>query len=186
MQIRDRIVELRPRARRQLAAAPQQLAHAPAPAARRACGALAEIGCASALLVRELADGSLELIDGHLRAETMPDALVPVLVLDLNAAEAAKLLATFDPLSSLAGWDTAALEELLKQVETEDPALRALLDGLIEDGARSEQGTAGDAKNVAVPEMYQVIVECADEAQQQDVYEQMTAQGIRCRLQCLG
>jgi len=36
-------------------------------------GILAEIGYADALLARELPDGSLQLIDGHLRAETTPN-----------------------------------------------------------------------------------------------------------------
>jgi len=35
---------------------------------------------AAALIARETADGKLELIDGHLRAETTPDTVVPVLV----------------------------------------------------------------------------------------------------------
>ena len=40
-------------------------------------GVLEEIGYADALLARELPDGRLMLIDGHLRAET-PDQLVPI------------------------------------------------------------------------------------------------------------
>lgn len=47
-----------------------------------------------ALLAREPPDESLMLIDGHLRKETAPDAVVPVLVLDLDEAEADKLLIT--------------------------------------------------------------------------------------------
>ena len=39
----------------------------------------------------------LGLIDGHLRAEATPDQLVPVLVLDVSALEADKLLADPDP-----------------------------------------------------------------------------------------
>ncbi len=42
------------------------------------------------------------LMDGHLRAETTADQLVPVLVLDANEAEANKLLATLDPLAGMA------------------------------------------------------------------------------------
>jgi hypothetical protein len=39
-------------------------------------------------LARELPDGRLQLIDGHLRAATMPDEEVPVIILDLNEEEA--------------------------------------------------------------------------------------------------
>lgn len=45
---------------------------------------LAQVGYIDALVARELADGTLELIDGHLRAQTSADELVPVLVVDLN------------------------------------------------------------------------------------------------------
>ena len=54
---------------------------------------LTEIGYADALIARELPDGQLQLIDGHLRAETTPDEQVPVLVLDVTEEEADKLLA---------------------------------------------------------------------------------------------
>jgi len=76
-------------------------------------GVLAEIGYADALLARELPDGTLELIDGHLRAETTPDMEVPVLILDLDDAEAAKLLALLDPLAAMAETDTEALASLM-------------------------------------------------------------------------
>ena len=65
-------------------------------------GVLAEVGYADALLARELADGTLMLIDGHLRAETTPDAVVPVLVLDVDESEADKILLTHDPLAGMA------------------------------------------------------------------------------------
>jgi hypothetical protein len=57
-------------------------------------GLLAEIGYADALLARELSDGQLALIDGHLRQSITPEQEVPVLILDVNGAEADKLLAT--------------------------------------------------------------------------------------------
>ena len=58
-------------------------------------------------MVRELPDGSLQIVDGHLRAETTPDAHVPVLVVDLDDSEAEKVLATFDPLGAMAELDEA-------------------------------------------------------------------------------
>jgi len=62
---------------------------------------LNEIGFAGALVVRETEKG-LEQLDGHLRANMVGDELVPVIVLDLNDEEAAKFLATFDPLAGMA------------------------------------------------------------------------------------
>jgi len=40
-------------------------------------------------------------------------------------------------------------------------------------------------KEVDIPEVYQVVVECGDERRQREVYEQMTAAGFRCRLMLL-
>ena len=180
MQFRDRILGLRRVPAGSLRPHPRNWRMHP-PTQRAAIeGALAEIGYASALLARELPDGSLELIDGHLRAETTPDAIVPVLVLDVDEGEAAKLLATFDPLAALAETDTAALDELVRQVEFQDPALQALVASLLPEPL-PEEATA-DRPFVAVPELYQVVVACGDEAQQRLVYERLTAEGLRCRL----
>jgi hypothetical protein len=90
-------------------------------------GVLAEVGLADACLARELPDGSLMLIDGHLRAETLGDGDVPVLVLDVNEAEADKILATLDPLAAMADSDAAKLDELLRNVDTGSEALQQML-----------------------------------------------------------
>src|SRR5262245_7804652 len=101
-------------------------------------GILAEVGFVDALMVRELPDGSLQIVDGHLRAETTPDAEVPVLIVDLNDAEAEKVLATFDPLAAMAEPDEAQLEALLKGIETDSEALAALLEQLAEEAAKGQ------------------------------------------------
>lgn len=90
-------------------------------------GVLAEVGLADACLARELPDGSLMLIDGHLRAETLGTGTVPVLVLDVNEAEADKLLATLDPLAAMAESDAVRLDELLRSVDTGSEALQQML-----------------------------------------------------------
>jgi hypothetical protein len=118
MQIRDRIKELRRVRADQLKPSARNWRTHPQHQRDALRGVLAEVGYAGALVARELADGSLELIDGHLRAETTPDAVVPVLVLDVDESEAAKLLATFDPLSQMAETNQTALSDLLKEVET--------------------------------------------------------------------
>ncbi len=96
-------------------------------------GLLSEIGIADACLARELSDGSLQLIDGHLRAETIDATPIPVLVLDVDEEEADKLLATLDPLAALANSDASKLEELLSNVVTGNRSLQ----DLIEDTAKS-------------------------------------------------
>lgn len=90
-------------------------------------GVLSEIGLADACLARELPDGSLMLIDGHLRAETLGDGDVPVLILDVNEVEADKLLATLDPLAAMAESDAAKLDALLRNVDTGSEALQQMI-----------------------------------------------------------
>lgn len=62
--------------------------------------------------------GPVRLIDGHLRRERLAAQGQPVLVTDLDEAEAAKALATFDAVSDLAGVDPALLASLLADVGT--------------------------------------------------------------------
>jgi ParB-like chromosome segregation protein Spo0J len=109
-------------------------------------GVLAEVGFVDALMVRELPDGSLKIVDGHLRAETTPDAEVPVLVVDLDEAEADKVLATFDPLAAMAEPDEAQLESLLRGISTDSEALAELLDQLAKDAQRTVVLVSCDSK----------------------------------------
>src|SRR5208282_6412821 len=104
-QIRDRIRELRRVPASTLVHNPKNWRRHPKLQVEALRGLLTEIGYADALLARELPDGRLMLIDGHLRKDTTPDAHLPVLVLDVNAEEADKLLLTLDPLASLAESD---------------------------------------------------------------------------------
>src|SRR5271170_4436291 len=130
MKIRDRIKELRRVPASQLRPNPRNW-RTHSEAQRNALqGVLAEVGYAGALLARELPDGSLELIDGHLRAEATPDSTVPVLVLDVNEAEANLILATHDPLANMAGTSAEALEALLNEVHSESPAIQAMWNDL--------------------------------------------------------
>jgi DNA modification methylase len=127
MRIRDRIKELRRVPASELLPNPKNWRSHP-PAQQDALrGLLAELGYCDATIARELPDGRLQLIDGHLRCETTPHMEVPVLVLDVTEAEADKLLATLDPLASLAEANRDALTALLATVETDSAAVQALL-----------------------------------------------------------
>jgi hypothetical protein len=95
-------------------------------------GILTDIGVADALIARPLPDGRLGLLDGHLRQDLDPEQLWPVLVLDLDEAEADKLILSLDPLAAMAEADSDKLSGLLKECETADAGLKAMLDGLAE------------------------------------------------------
>lgn len=110
---RDRIKDLRRVPARDLRPSPRNWRNHP-PAQRAAIEAmLGRVGIADAAIARELPDGSLELIDGHLRADMLGDELIPVLVLDVDQAEADQLLATLDPLAGMAETDGEKLNALL-------------------------------------------------------------------------
>ena len=93
-------------------------------------GALEELGYVSALIARRDADGSLVLLDGHLRKDLSPDQELPVLVIDVSEEEGDELLATLDPIGAMAKVDPRALVELLARVRTESEPLSDLLENL--------------------------------------------------------
>lgn len=128
MQIRDRIKELRRVKAKDLVPNRKNWRVHPKAQARALRGLLAEVGYADALLARELPDGKLQLIDGHLRAETTPNAIVPVLVLDVSEEEADKLLLTLDPLAGMAEADAGRIKALLASVRTDSVAVGELLE----------------------------------------------------------
>jgi len=184
MNVRDRIKELRRVKASRLRPHPQNWRTHPVAQQDALRGLLAEIGYADALLARELPDGSLELIDGHLRAEITPDVEVPVLVLDLDEKEAAKLLALHDPLAELAEADSDVLADLLEHVQTENEAVQAVLDQMLSSSAKPWEGDSTEVarSEVQIPESFQVVIECKDEAEQRALYERFTAEGLACKL----
>ena len=158
--IRDRVLDLRRVRAGDLLPNPKNWRRHPKPQADALRGALAEIGYADALIARETTAG-LMLIDGHLRAETTPDMEVPVLVVDLDEAEADKLLLTLDPLAAMAEAGTEALASLLADVQTSSGALQAMLDGLAHE-AGLNGAKAGLTDPDAVPEVPEPVSKTGD------------------------
>lgn len=149
LKIRDRIRELRRVRASELKSNP--LNWRTHPKAQRAAmsAVLEEIGYADALVAYEpVAGGGLVLIDGHLRAETTPETEVPVLVLDVDAAEANKILATLDPLAAMAESDADKLDEILRDVQTGSEALAGMLASLAEDAGCEWAGRSGNGEVV--------------------------------------
>lgn len=143
MKIRDRITDFRRVPAKDLLPDPRNWRTHPKAQRVALQGLLAEIGYADALLARETPAG-LMLIDGHLRAETTPDQEVPVLVLDVDEAEAAKLLVSIDPLAAMAGADDERLASILKAVETDSEAVKKMLAGLARGAGIDLSGEESD------------------------------------------
>ncbi|MCL2305230.1 MAG: hypothetical protein FWC43_07800 [Planctomycetaceae bacterium] len=177
MKIKDRIKEFKRVRASSLTAHPKNWRTHPEKQAAALRGILTEIGYADALLVREMPDGTLQLVDGHLRAETTPDQEVPILVLDLDDAETEKLLAVFDPISAMASSNSELLDELVRSIETQDESLRNLLDELHTPAVNSE-----DQKEIHLPTLFQLLVDCEDEEQQKELYEELVDRGVKLKI----
>ncbi len=183
MQIQDRIREFRRIPAQKLVPNPKNWRTHPENQRDALKGVLAEIGYADALLARELPDGRLQLIDGHLRAETTPDQDVPVLILDLDEKETDLLLTVLDPLSALAGTNQNLLSELASNIETNNAALNEMLAGITAGSPLDDVPPADvELKNLPVPDLFQILVTCEDEDEQREVYEQLVAEGRNCKI----
>lgn len=90
-------------------------------------GILAQVGIAAPVIAYETPQG-LKLIDGHERMTV--GVPFPAVILDVTDAEADILLATFDPITSLAEADANMLDSLLREISTDSPAISQMLDDL--------------------------------------------------------
>jgi DNA modification methylase len=93
---------------------------------------LGEVGWAGAALYNEQTG---KLVDGHLRLDVAlrrGDEAIPVLVGSWDEADEAKILATLDPIAALATADAAALDSLLREVNTGSAAVMDMLAELAE------------------------------------------------------
>lgn len=182
MEIRNRVRELRMVPACELRPHPGNWRTHPMHQQQALRSLLAQVGYAGALVARELQDGSLELLDGHLRAKTTPESEVPVLIVDLSDAEADLVLATFDPLAALAQTDDAALRALVGRVACEDQHVCEMLAALTADPQPPESPQPSAPASEALDELFQVVVECPDDAAQRTLYQRLTGEGFRCRM----
>lgn len=186
--IRNRVRELRHVRADQLRPHPLNWRMHPTEQQAALAAVLDEIGYAGALLARQCDDGTLELIDGHLRAATTPEAEVPVLVVDLSAQEAALLLAVHDPLAAMARTDADTLRTLTSDLDLRHAELEALLTQTIDAvGLSPTSATPSDVSPSpdAWQDQFQIIVDCRDEAEQRRLYERFVDEGVKCRLSVL-
>ena len=159
MNIRNRVKELRYVPASQLQPNPKNWRTHPEQQQNALRGILAEVGIAGAVLARETPEGGLMLIDGHLRADVLQNTEVPVLVLDVNEAEADKLLATIDPLGAMAEADADKLQELLEEVETASEALADMFTELAEEAGILGESNEGSTEEIN-PDSFELGCKC--------------------------
>jgi ParB-like chromosome segregation protein Spo0J len=137
-----------------------------------------EVGFARSLLAYELPDGRLKLIDGHLRRDLTPDAVLDVEVLDVNDAEARALLLAIDPLAQLAATDEEVLTKLREVAEADSAACRSLREALAAEEAAVRQRLKG--QDQPLEEQFLVVVFCEDETEQKELLKRFAAEGLKC------
>ena len=156
------------------------------------------VGFAGALLTFTNDDGDIMLIDGHLRAEQHPDDELPVLITDLTEDEARELLATHDPIATLATINKTKLKALhskLSKVKGRRAALLKKLRGAHgvmtdEDQPADDPGAQVD-RAAQLQEKWQVVrgdvwecdkhrIMCGDSTCVEDVEELMA--GVKADL----
>lgn len=96
-------------------------------------GVLDEVGFVQSIIVSVK---SGYVIDGHMRvalALKQGQPLIPVVYVDLDEAEEAKVLASLDPIAALAGTDAQQLDSLLRDVDTGSAALMQMLSDMATD-----------------------------------------------------
>lgn len=183
MKVRDRIKEFRRVPASELLPNPKNWRTHPTEQRDALKGVLAEVGMADAVLARELEDGSLMLVDGHLRVETTGDAEIPVLILDVNEAEADLLLATHDPLAAMAGVDAERLEGIISEINTSSDALRDLIEQLAEEaGIIPESDEEAGDDQVPIKSGFEIVVTCENEQSQKELFDRLTEEGHKCRV----
>lgn len=133
--IRDRIKELRRVKGSELLANPKNFRRHDDYQTKVVQSIIERIGWAAACIAREDRKGNLILIDGHLRSSINPDAMIPVLILDVTKKEADELLATLDPVTELASLDSDSLTALLGDVRkgAKDETQLSFIDHLLSE-----------------------------------------------------
>lgn len=95
-------------------------------------GVLDQVGWVQNIIVNRQTG---HVIDGHLRvalALSRNEPEVPVLYIDVSEADEKLVLATIDPLSALAVTDGEQLDALLRDVNSDSPAVQQMLAALAE------------------------------------------------------
>ena len=137
---RSRIVGEGDEAPDQLLANPWQWRIHPTSQQDALTGVLTEIRWVQRVIVNRQTQ---HLVDGHARvavAIRRGEKSVPVLYVDLSEAEEKLVLASIDPLSALAIADAQKLDELLRDVQTGDSAVQAMLAELAREAGLYQDG----------------------------------------------
>lgn len=112
---------------------------------------------------------------------------LPVTYVDVDDALALRILLADNRTGRLGADDPAALADLLQEIHADAGSLfgtaytREDLDALLEQLSPEPPG-AGGAEDDNYTEQYAVMVVCADEADQAQIYERLRGEGYNCKV----
>ena len=135
------------------------------------------------VLVANCKNGQIEKGNGtYLAAKQLGWSHLAVLWVEDDPASQVGFSVADNRTSEMATWDDTLLQKALLEIEGGEPDLYAdlLLRDLRQDAADEQQTTDGDGQ--PVPDSFQVIVDCAHEADQKAFYERLQREGRTCRL----
>ena len=132
-------------------------------------------------------DANNVVVIGHgrlLAAKLLGLETVPVVRADDLTEAQIKALRLADNKTNESEWDFTELEAELAELEMDfDMAEFGFED--IQGGVSDTEPAADTGPTFSYKEQYAVTVMCADEADQQQVYERLTADGYDCRVVCV-
>ena len=138
-----------------------------------------------------LIDANNTLIAGHGRvmaAQSIGLATVPAIRLaHLTDAQRRAYVIADNKLAENAGWDMATLAREVEDLSGEDYSLDLLgfttaeLEGLLGQEPPPPE-PAAPSPGIVYQEKYAVLVDCKDEADQQRIFEKLTAGGMACKV----
>ena len=137
-----------------------------------------------------IVDSNRVIIAGHTRleaAKSLGMAEVPCIVADdLTDAQVKALRLADNKVAEFSEWEMNLLgEELgeLAEISDIDMGDFGFDDNLDKIGDEKENGT--EEKGVNLSETFQIIVECENEIEQQEIFETLSGEGYKCRLSTL-
>ncbi len=128
-------------------------------------------------------DGKGVIVAGHTRlkaAKQLGMQTVPCIVADDLTDEQIRAFRLADnKVGELAGWDFDKLEAELEQLRELDMTAFGFDDADDED---DDSQTEREDLSSKVAAVYEVIVECADEYEQEEVFTRLIEEGLQCRV----
>ena len=112
---------------------------------------------------------------------------VPVMYVDVDDERAMRILLADNRTNDVASYDGEMLVDVLEHLESTDEGLAGTgydgdaLDELLDDLGRKKMEVGAEDQTELLDSGFQVLVECEDEWQQQDLLERLEEEGYSCR-----